>query len=101
MPSALADRLLAVLAVPVVCDHCDVAFYPLHLSSGVHAYANRCGCRLRPVPAAALEDCVRAAVSRRTGVHGDSLMSLLHQYSRRLRQVRVGSLAEEVTCVWQ
>lgn len=93
----------------VVCDTCDRPLYlrylddcgeapPWHNRSGGRAYGNTCGCRLSPVPADALERAVTSAV---IGRYGEAARFSLLAYARRLIQVRVGPVPEEVTCVWQ
>ncbi len=101
MTLALDHSTLAALRLSVVCDHCDLPLYLRRLVSGVRAYGNTCGCRLRPLAAAPIEDRVAEAIARRVGVPVAALPdSLLHEHAERLHQVRVGVCPEEVICTW-
>lgn len=75
----------AAASLSVVCGSCENPLYPLLLVSGARAYGNTCGCRLRPTPAWLVE----AGIATARRHNGGSL-----------RQVRIGTLPEEVTCIW-
>lgn len=106
MPSAVADRLLAPITIRVVEQAADAAL-PAAADQWSAGLRQHLWLRRWPV-AAMLEHSVREAIPRRAGVHGDRSALLPHHFrpagpsgARRLPRVRVGSLAEEVTCVWQ
>jgi hypothetical protein len=87
----------------LVCDGCEQRLYPVGLVGGNRAYANICGCRLRPVDADTIEAIISRATHRHLGhLDGDASSAGLGVLFRRLlTMVRVGGCADEVICVWR
>jgi hypothetical protein len=85
----------------LVCAGCGQRLYPAGLAAGERAYADTCGCRLRPVDADTVEAVVRERLLQRLPAGGGPVLSLDRLVRRWVSVVRVGGCAGEVTCEWR
>jgi hypothetical protein len=84
----------------LVCAGCGHRLYPAGLAAGARAYADTCGCRLRPVDADIVEAVVRERLLQRLPADGDPVLTLDGLVRQWVSTVRVGCSAGEVTCEW-
>jgi hypothetical protein len=85
----------------LICAGCGHRLYPAGLAAGARAYADTCGCRLRPVEVDTVEAVVRDRLQQRLPADGDPVPNLDRLVRQWVSTVRFGGSAGEVMSEWR
>jgi hypothetical protein len=100
-PASITAYVLRGLLVCATAG-CGQRLEPLQLAGQPRGYLGPCGCRLTPVDAAAVEQCVYDALVRRDPALEDAEPGLRYATYRALRfEVAVGATPDELMFIWR